>query len=268
MDEFVSFDFKILSSAETSVSAISSAALFGKGVFTTICIFDGDPFLWEKHWFRLRSNAKRLAIDLTEFSEEKIRDSFGQIVQKNNITHGRGRITIFDESPSQIWPYKSRRKSSLLITTADSRQLPVDFRLTTSPYAVNSLSPLAGIKSCNYLEKILALNEAKTRGFDEAIQLNERGEVASTVMANVFWMSGGRLYTPSLATGCVAGTTCEFVLENIECDEVEAGIEDLDEADAIFLTSAGLCIAQISEFESKKLKKSDHPILHLLPKLI
>jgi branched-subunit amino acid aminotransferase/4-amino-4-deoxychorismate lyase len=124
---------------------------------------------------------------------------------------------------------------------------------------------LAGVKSCNYLEKILAKEEARNRGFAEAIQLNERGEVSSACMANVFWLRDGILFTPSLRTGCLAGTTRGFILENLECEEVEVRIEELLSADEMFLTSAGLGVAQVSEFEGRKLRGEPHSIGGLLP---
>ena len=75
-------------------------------------------------------------------------------------------------------------------------------------------------------------------------------------------------YTPTLTTGCLPGTTREFVLENVERREVEAGIDELDKADAIFLTSAGLGITQVAEYESKKMERTDHPIFKLLSTII
>ncbi|HUR99515.1 MAG TPA: aminotransferase class IV, partial [Pyrinomonadaceae bacterium] len=66
-------------------------------------------------------------------------------------------------------------------------------------------------------------------------------------------------------SGCLAGTTREFVLENFECREVEIGLEELRLADEIFLTSAGLGIIQVAEFERRRLKGEAHPIMSLLP---
>ncbi len=266
MHEFVSFHCGIIASGGTSVSALSSATLYGKGIFTTIAIHDSEAFLWEKHRRRLVTGAERLKIDLAEFSENSAKEALAEIIQKNNCINGRARITFFDESSSNIWPFETKRKTGLLITTADPRAVPSHFRLTVSPYSVNSLSPLAGVKSCNYLDKLLTLDEAKSRGFDEAIRVNERGEITSASMANVFWLRDGVFYTPSLETGCLAGTTREFVLENLECRETKGSIDELNEADAIFLTSAGLGVAQVAELESRQLKPIDHPILNLLPK--
>ena len=178
--------------------------------------------------------------------------------------NGLARTTFFDESSSNLWPFESGRRTSCLITTADRRKIPDNFRLPVSPYIVNSTSPLAGIKSCNYLEKILALEEAKQRGFDEAVCFNERGEITSACMANIFWLKDETIFTPSLKTGCLPGTTREFVIEKIKCVEVESSREALYKADSIFLTSAGIGIVQAGEFVERKLSRVQHEILALL----
>lgn len=243
----------------------TNSALYGKGVFTTISIFNGDCFVWEKHWKRLRENAYRIGVDLSEHSEESVKFVLEKELKAAQILNGRARLTFFDDLPSSVWPKSNVGSTRFEIITGDRRDVPSYLRLTCSPFSTSSLSPLVGIKSCNYLEPILSLDEAKARGFHEAIRLNERGFVTSACMANVFWLAGGELFTPSLSTGCLAGTTREFVMENIDCREVEAGIEALADAEAIFLTSAGIGVQRVAEFEGKRLEMVDHPILHLLP---
>ena len=102
MHEFVSFHCGIIASGGTSVSALSSATLYGKGIFTTIAIHDSEAFLWEKHWRRLVSNAETAKIDIAEFSESDVKQALAEIIRKNNCINGRARITFFDESPSDI----------------------------------------------------------------------------------------------------------------------------------------------------------------------
>ena len=111
---------------------------------------------------------------------------------------------------------------------------------------------------------MMSLDEARSRGSNEAVRLNEHGHVTSACMANVFWLKGDRFFTPSLATGCLPGTTREFVLENIECEEVEAGLDDIANAEAMFLTSAGLGIVAVDEFNGRALALDDHPIMRLI----
>ncbi len=251
MHKFISFNHQICRSENTNLPVISPASLYGYGIFTTLAIYHSKPFLWEKHWRRLRQNASQIGIDLSEFSEETVFDSLSKIITKNSVTEGRARLTFFDESDKGQWQTKSHNKTSLLITTADFRSIQNGLRLTVSPYRINSKSPLAKVKSCNYLEHLLALQEATRRGFDEAIRLNERGEIASACMANIFWLKDKKIYTPSLETGCLAGTTREFLQENHEVFEVQEVFETLKKAETVFLTSAGIGLVKIQKFESK-----------------
>jgi branched-subunit amino acid aminotransferase/4-amino-4-deoxychorismate lyase len=245
----------------------SNILLYGKGVFTTVAIRDGAPFLWEKHWRRLSSNLVSVDIDLSNHSEPSVLDALVALIEENQIVSGRVRITVFDDHQSLIWRGESSGSTRLSIITGGVREVPNNFNLTVSPYPVNSRSPLAGIKSCNYLENILAMDEAKSRGFHEAVRVNERGHITGGCMSNIFWAKGGRLFTPALSTGCLPGTTREFTLENFECEEVEAAIGELDAAEAIYMTSAGIGIAAVAEFDGRPLPYPQHPITELFPTL-
>jgi len=251
MHEFVSFNHQIIPAKSALLSAVSSAAFYGKGIFTTLAIYDKKPFLWEKHWHRLTADAKKIGVDLAEFSEETVIKSLSAIIEKNNLTHARVRLTFFDESLSSVWQTENKRQTSLLIVAADLRPTPENLRLTVSPFRVNASSPLAGVKSCNYLENILALENAKANGFDEAIRLNENGEITSACLANVFWIKGEKLFTPNLETGCLAGTTRAFVLENFAVEKRKTNLAELNKADEIFLTSTGIGIAKVKSLDGK-----------------
>lgn len=245
MHNFVFFNDKILPAENTFLLAVSSAALYGKGIFTTVAVHDSMPFLWGKHWQRLTGNARKLKIDLSEISEQAVINALFEIIEKNNFTRGRARITFFDESPTSIWqtePKKQKNKINLLIQTAEFRPASENFRLSVSPFRVNTKSTLAGVKSCNYLENILAMEDAKAKGFDEAVRLNEKDEIVSACMANIFWKKNDFIFTPSLETGCLEGTTRSFVLENFTVEERAANLSELIEVDEIFLTSAGIGI--------------------------
>jgi branched-chain amino acid aminotransferase len=246
----------------------SNILLYGKGIFTTISFRDGELFLWEKHWRRLAADSAKIEIDISFHHEAAVKDAVVKAIRGQTTGKGRVRLSFLDESLTELWGAAGGQATSLSIVIGKMRQIPSDVRITVSPYLLNSTSPLAGIKSCNYLEHMMAFEQAKARGFDEAIRLNERGEVASACMANVFWSKAGKLYTPRLKTGCLAGTTREFILENIECEEVEAGEDAIREADEIFLTSAGIGVVQVAEFEGRIIARQPHKILDLVPKPI
>ncbi len=261
MHRFVFFDNKIIPASGADLSAFSSAALYGRGVFTTIAIYDKQPFLWEKHWKRLCENSGKIGLDISEFTEDEIKNSLAELIRINQITDARARITFFDESASRTWQFETNQKTCLLIISAGLRKMPDVLRLTVSPFSVNSASPLAGVKSCNYLENILALEDANKRGFEEAVRVSERGEIAGACMANIFWVKDGEIFTPSLDTGCLPGTTREFLLENSAVRQVKESLSKIIEADEIFLTSAGIGICP-ADFENFK-KRS----ISMIPKL-
>jgi 4-amino-4-deoxychorismate lyase len=243
MHKFISFNGEICSPADANVPALSSAALYGWGIFTSVAVYDGHPFLWEKHWTRLRHYAEAVGIDISQVLERDVYLDLLAVIDANKLADARARITFFDNSAG-FW-------------NCAARDLPDDFRLTVSPFHLNSSSALAGIKSCNYLENLLAWEKAKEAGFDEAARLNEREEVTSGCIANIFWVKGGTLYTPSLNTGALSGTTRAHVLElareeGIECVEVEAPLSVLLAADECFLTSAGVGIRNIAQIDDTR----------------
>lgn len=257
MHKFVSFNRQILAADDAKISALSSAALYGAGVFTTLAIYNRKPFQWEKHWQRLTENAEKLNIRLdAEFTEESVLNSLSELIEENNLGEGRARITFFDEAASEIWTFENARRTSVLITAGDFRASPEELRLTLSPYRINSKSPLAGVKSCNYLENLVALEEARSRRFDEAIRLNERGEMASAAMANLFWIQDETIFTPSLATGCLEGTMRAFVIElakelGFEIYTTGEHFDELRLADEVFITSAGIGIGKVRQADGE-----------------
>ncbi len=256
MRRFVSFNHQTTSPQNISLAAISSAALYGKGVFTTLAIYDSKPFLWKKHWERLTKDAKKIGIDMSAFSDESVKNALLELISRNKIINARARITFFDETASQTWNFETGKKTDLLITTGDFQKVSKDLRLMISPFRVNTTSPLVGVKSCNYLENILALEDAKATNFDEAIRLNERGEIVSACLANIFWVKNKRIFTPDLETGCLPGTTRGLIVENFPVEETKAELAELSEADDVFLTSSGIGILKAANIETVKLNES------------
>jgi 4-amino-4-deoxychorismate lyase len=129
--------------------------------------------------------------------------------------------------------------------------------LAVSPYRFNTFSPLAGIKSLNYLDQVLAWEEAQEREFDEAVMLNERGEIVSATMANIFWVREGTIHTPALSTGALPGVTREAVIELAAKQFIPViqgvyELADLTEAEEIFLTSASYGVAPVTTFDFRQ----------------
>jgi 4-amino-4-deoxychorismate lyase len=257
MHSRIIYNHRLLELMKARGAALTAATLYGRGVFTTLAIYDGHPFLWHAHWWRLAEHATRLRLDVSGLDEEQARASLRKLIAANEVKNGRARITLLAGVERGIWEIKrvGETKTDLLMMTGDARVVSPDgLALTISPSRLNTLSPLAGIKSVNYLEHIMAWEEARARDFDEAVMLNERGEVASTALANLFWVKDGTVHTPALSTGALAGTTRARVIAlahelSVPIIEGVYDLSHLGEADEIFLTSAALGIAIITTFD-------------------
>jgi aminodeoxychorismate lyase len=234
--------------------------LYGRGVFTTIAIQNGAPFLWTKHWSRLSEHAEKLALDLTGLTEKSVGDALTKLIAVNRVELGRARVILLARSGRDQWKTKGSngRKTDVLIMTGNPQQVSnAGMTLAVSPYRYNTSSALTGIKSLNYLDHVLSWEEAQSRDFDEAVMLNERGEIVSATMANIFWVKDGTVHTPALSTGAVAGITRETVIDIAEKHfiPVVQGVyemADLTEADQIFLTSASLGVAIVTTFDFRQ----------------
>lgn len=267
MHDFVAFNYEIVHASKVCLPAASSSALYGKGVFTTIAIRSSHPCLWHKHWHRLSKDAATIGIDIGDLDESKLKISLHKVIEKNKVADGRSRITIFDASSTRLWKRDIFDGTSFLIQTGENIRIVKSLFLGFSSFRVNSKSPLTGVKSCNYLDNLLAFESAKSRGFDEAIRLNERDEITSACLANIFWVNNGRLFTPHLETGCLAGTTRELILEVHDVHETCAHVSVIKEADKIFVTSAGMGL-RLAETNQTGKKKECQSIYFELKKTI
>ena len=250
----------MLEATKARVAPVSSAMLYGRGVFTTVAIYRGKPFLWPEHWRRLKDHASRLKVDCAGATERSVGEAVSKLVAVNQVQDGRARVILLARSGRDTWKPKkeSARKSDLLIMTSEPQKVPAaGLSLAVSPYRFNTSSPLAGIRSLNYLEQVLSWEEAQERDFDEAIMLNERGEIVSATMANIFWVKEGTLHTPALSTGAIAGITRGAVIGLAEKQFVPViegvyELADLAEADEIFLTSASLGVTFVNTFDFRQ----------------
>lgn len=250
----------MLEASKARVAPVSSAMLYGRGVFTTVAIYNGKAFLWPEHWKRLKEQALRLNVDCGGANERNVGEAVRKLVAVNQVRNGRARVILLARSGRDVWKTKQEgtRKTDLLIMTSEVQKVSAaGLSLAVSPYRYNTFSPLIGIRSLNYLDQVLSWEEAQARDFDEAVMLNERGEIVSATMANIFWVKDGTLHTPSFASGAAAGVTRGAVIELAEKQFIPViegvfELSDLTEADEIFLTSASLGVALVTTFDFRQ----------------
>ena len=254
----------MVEATKARVAPVSSAMLYGRGVFTTLAIYNSQPFLWSKHWQRISIHAQKLNIDHSGCNEKNVGEALQRLIAVNQVKDGRARVILLARHGRDLWKTRvpGTKKTDLLIMTGDMQKITQQgLSLAVSPYRSNSSSPLTGIKSLNYLEHVLSWEEAQSRDFDEAVVLNERGEIVSATTANLFWAKNGTLHTPSLSTGALAGITRECVIDiaNKHFIPLLEGVyemQDLTEADEIFLTSSSLGVAGVTTFDFRRYSTS------------
>jgi 4-amino-4-deoxychorismate lyase len=254
MHEHVILNRSLLEASRARLHAVTAAALYGRGVFTTVAVHKGRPFLWDAHWARLLAHAERAGVEC-DFGDNEAALLLARLVEANGVEEGRARVHLLARPLRSRWRMGDEgRASDLLMLTAEAWAPPEALALTVSPYRVNTCSPLVGVKTVNRLEQILAWEEAHSRDFDEAVVCNERGEVACATTANLFWVKHGTVHTPALATGAVAGTTRARLIElaselAVPLSEGAHTLHDMADADEIFLTSAALGVALVTTFD-------------------
>jgi branched-chain amino acid aminotransferase/4-amino-4-deoxychorismate lyase len=126
----------------------------------------------------------------------------------------------------------------------------------------NEGSPAARLKTLSYLDNVLARGEARAAGADEAVMLNNRGELACASAANLFWITGDTLFTPALSCGVLNGIVRARVLAKaaalgVETVVVAAGVPALEGARAAFLTNSLIGVRPVARFEGRAFAPHD-----------
>lgn len=241
MHQFAYHNDRLLPVTEVRLSPGQAGLLSGWGIFTTLRIYDGRPFAFERHWKRLSRDACLLQLPF-EFSPQAVRGSLKQVIETNKVSDGCARV-YFIYNKVGIWTSDEPLPvTDLLIYTADRPLRAGPAQLTVEPNARHAASVLAGTKVTSWLQNVWTLERAHQLGFEEAVLLNERGEVAECTAANLFRARHGAVETPPLSSGCLAGITREVLLEiapkcGIPISERTLPLEDLYGADEVFMSS-------------------------------
>ena len=133
------------------------------------------------------------------------------------------------------------------------------FRAVVSSIHRNSGSPISRLKSANYLESLLARQEARAAGVNEALCLNEKGFLAEASMSNIFLVVDDGLKTPAPESGILPGVTRQTVLElagelGIGIVEGELEVEELWRAREAFLTGSLIEVMPLTEVDGSLIR--------------
>lgn len=242
--------------------------LSGWGLFTTVRIFEGEPFAFERHWRRLQKDAHRTHIPFT-FDQETVREQLHEVLRANDVIEGTARIYIVLNKVGFWQSDEPAPKVDLIIYSAGLPSYREPVRLTLREHGRHAASPLAGVKVTSWLNNVWNLAEAQQAGFDEVVLLNERGEVAECTAANIFCVSGGKILTPPLDSGCLEGVTRATLLEiapkaGYQVEERPLKPADLNAAEEVFISSTNRNLLGVGEFASHKFADAPGPVTRKL----
>lgn len=256
MHRLIHHNDRIIDVNDTVIAPTVAGFIYGWGVFTTIGIYDGQAFAFDRHWQRLRLHADKTHVPVP-IELKQARRALEKLIQANSVEQGRARLTLV-KGKAGSWQMEQEREAEFLIfSSSEAPSARADSAITMSPYRVLSTGLLSGLKQTAMLENLFAFEEARSRDFDEAILLNERGEIVSATAANLFWVQGDEIFTPGLATGCVAGVTRHFVHEiakqwKLHVVEGSFPVQRLLDAREVFLTSTAREVSIVSSFDAKE----------------
>ena len=266
ISKYVWFDKKYVLTEKAKVPITTHAIHYGTSIFEGIRAYWNGKNL---HVFRLDEHVKRFRrsgqfynISLN-YSDKVISDAIIGICKKNNI-----------KKSCYIRPFYFVGDYGINLHVTE--KAPTNVAIFTFPFGdlFNKNGITAGVVSWrkfsdastptqakmggNYLNSIIATQEAKRNGFDEAILLDHNGNVSEAPGENIFIVREGQLLTPSLASSALEGITRDAIIKiakDLDIDFVERDIarSELIISEEIFLTGTAAEIIPIISMDSKKI---------------
>ncbi len=262
-DAKVYIDGKFYAEADAKVSVFDHGLLYGDGIFEGIRFYNGRVFRLEEHLHRLWDSARSICLeipmtmrDMTEavletIRQNHLRDGYIRLL----VTRGIGNLGL---NPTQC------KFPSVIIIAATIALYHEDFYqkgLTIVTCATRRSNPAAlnpAVKSLNYLNNVMARIEANLAGADEALMLNDAGNVAECTADNVFIVKHGQIFTPPVAAGALRGITRSVVFEiaaelGVKVRETDITRHDVFVADECFLTGTAAEIVPVVKADGRSI---------------
>jgi len=220
---------------------------YGEGLFETMRARGAKTFRLASHLSRLAASARIIGWDLP-WEGAELRSAVAEALDANGLAEARVRIQA---SPGPGGPEGGEGPPTLLVEVERFLPLSPEVRgggvgVRIAPHRRPRRSAISGAKTVAYLESLLARRAARREGAFEALWLDESDELCEAAMANVFVVVSGRLRTPPLESGALAGITRDVVLDRARAagrppvSEAAIPLDELRAAEELFLTSTGV----------------------------
>ena len=237
----------IVPAEEARVAVLDHGFTVGDGVFETLKTVSVPevgvvPFAMDRHIARLGVSAAGMGLRTPQ--AEDVRDALLAVCAANPELAGGGRLRVtYTSGAGPLGSDRAGEGATLTVAAAPATEWPETTTLALSRWPRNESSPLVGLKSTSYAENVLALAHARSVGAGEALLANLAGNLCEGTGSNVFLVIDGRVVTPPLSSGCLAGITRGLVVqwcadEGIEVVERDEPLSKVGDADEIFITSS------------------------------
>lgn len=244
---------------------------FGDGVFATLRVEAGVPYQWELHLANLLAGLQAVGIVGPAIDWQQMA---ARTLARNKAESGFLRIAVSRGVGSRGYlPFPPNMPATYVIEYLPPLPAPtVPAKLWLSEWAKIPPACLPGkFKLAQGMNSTLALREAEAQACDEALQLTTEGFLSEAASANLFWIEDDTIFTPSLETGCLNGTTRDAVLRlsPTQTRTVTAGLSRLENAQAVFITNTRLGVHAVSELKPMGWKfDSEHKLIKQLAKTL
>jgi branched-chain amino acid aminotransferase len=258
---------EFVDATEASVSIFDHGFLYGDGVFEGMRVFDGGLFRAELHMERLGRSARTIGLP----EPDGLLEIIGEVVRRSGLrdAHVRPIIARGFGGPG-IDPRQCPEPTVVVSAYPFPPFLGYDpIKLFTSAVVRKAPRSLgAHVKSLNYLDAIVAKQQAVELGVDDAVMLDSLGAVAECTGANLFVIVGETLVTPT-TRAALPGITRRTVLEmarELGIDTVERDIwpAELHCADGAFVCGSGAGIVPVGWFDGRPVTHPEHPLVERL----
>ena len=250
---WVSHQGGLVDADHARVSVLDHGFTVADGVFETLKVADGAAFALRRHLDRLERSAAAMGLPAPDRAQ--VVTAVQETVEANAPVLGAlGRLRItYTAGDAPLGSDRGETGPTLVVAVSAMKPWPESAAVITVPWPRNERSPLAGVKSTSYAENVLALARAHDHGAGEALMPDTQGRLCEGTGSNVFLVLDGRLITPSLATGCLAGVTRDLVLEWYGAIEFDVPVSALEEAEEVFITSSTRDVQPVHRVDSRSL---------------
>lgn len=242
MHRYLLHNGEIRESTEALLSPGQTGYMNGWGVFSTLRVSDGVLFAFERHYARMQRDAKHLRVPFL-LAPEELEKALLALVQANQALNATLRVAVVRNRGGLFEAPGISRDADLVAFTADLTTWAAGVHLSYVSNGRFGACPFSGAKITSWAQNLTWNEDARERGFDEVILLNEHGQISECTSANLFCMQGDFVYTPPVATaGCLPGITRAVLLEEIRLPGLTICEKELTPADfagseQVFLTS-------------------------------